>query len=363
MTNDRRTLRAYFQTEEERRTNAKAAIKMALADGPIPVHEEVLKAVLKLFATDAIEVLRAHPGFSLEDRMRSLRTTFQLFDHAFVDLTRALDAFDGASRKPEFHYRSGRRQLLALEGSIRKEIFAYSALAHSLQDHCRRVRADWQPAGIEAQIVRCFRNDGLHEFVCGLRNILHHRSMIEADWVVRNVGPNATSHFVFDRAELAALDSAWKSKARTYLETLPQEVDFRNVAQEYFSRAGAFYEWFFSSCQTQPPTIVIDYRRCWNAVQKRDSRMGWRLLLGEFLKRNIDPYAFLDRYLTQPELREAETLPMRSRAQVDFIIDCVDELRACDEEIRALVYRLFHVNVVTTARQPDELTPAARKRR
>jgi hypothetical protein len=57
----------------------------------------------------------------------------------------------------------------------------------------------------------------------------------------------------------------------------------------------------------------------------------------------VDPYVYLERYLTQTELEGALRLPRHSREQADFIISAVDEFSACDDYIRALVYRLFGV--------------------
>ena len=62
-----------------------------------------------------------------------------------------------------------------------------------------------------------------------------------------------------------------------------------------------------------------------------------------FLKRGIDPYSYLERYLTPAEMEEAMRFPIRSPEQVDFIIAAVDEHSACDDELRSLVYRLFRV--------------------
>jgi len=340
---DRNKIFELLAGEEDRKNQRKEAIRAALGAGTIPVPDDIRNAVVGLFITDAMEVLRSHPGFDLEDKFRSIRTALQLFDQSFSDLMGVLDAFDAFSRRPEFSYRSHRDEVAAIERRIRKETFAFSELAHSLQDHCRRVRRGWEPSETANELSRCFRDDGLHDFICGLRSALHHLLMVEANWQIRDVGPAATSHFVFSRSELMAAKPDWNTGARRYLESCAEEIDIRVVAQAYYPRVHAFYDWLLDEAQTAPPPEVADYRRCWNAHQAHNLRMAWRFLLKECLKREIDPYAYLERYLTPAELDAALQLPRYSQEQADFIIQVVDELAACDDELRMLVYRLFRV--------------------
>jgi hypothetical protein len=338
-TNDYRTLFLYLRTKRDQTIESKARIKAALAGSPIPVPAEIHNAILRLFITDAIEVLRAHPGFELEEKIRSVRTTYELFKQASSDLMCALDVFDEFSQRAEFNHRSRKDKVAAIESRIRKEIFAFSALAHSLQDHCRRLRSDWEPPGTAEQIAGCFGNDGLHDFICGLRTALHHRSMVEADWLITGSGANATSHYVYKRPELQAVDNAWNKSARLYLDALPREIDVRDVAQRYVPCVRAFYDWLLTASEAAPPPAVADYRRCWNAHRQHSVRSVWRFLLMEFLKQDIDPYSYLERYLTPGEIGEAMRFPKRSPEQVDFIIAAVDERSACDDELRSLIYR------------------------
>jgi hypothetical protein len=333
----------YLRAKEDQTRERKARIKAALVESPVPVPDEIHDAILTLFVTDAIEVLRAHPGFKLEEKIRSLWTTFELFNQASSDLISALDVLDQFSQRPEFNYRSHKDKLAVMESRIRKEIFAFSTLAHSLQEHCCGLRSDWEPRGTTEQISSCFGSDGLHDFIRKLRNCLHHQSMVEADWLIRDAGANATSHYVFRRLELQAVKEAWNVDARRYLGSLPDEIDVRDVVQSYVPRVRAFYDWLLAACEAAPPPAVADYRRCWNAHRQRSEQMTWRLLLMEFLKQGIDPYSYLQRYLTPAEMEEAMRLPKRSPEQVDFIIAAVDELSACDDELRSLIYQLFRV--------------------
>ncbi|MCW1410736.1 MULTISPECIES: hypothetical protein [Rhizobium] len=335
--------------DAQRKQERKQAILDALAAGAIPVSGEIRDAIANLFITDALEVLRFHPGFDLEDKIRSIRTTLQLFDQAAADLTEALAAFDTFSRRPEFSYRSHRAEHEAIERRIRKEVFAFSELAHSLQDHCRRIRSRWENPSIAQRIPLCFREDGLHDFICGLRTALHHKLMVDADWEIRGSGPEATSHYLFKRSELMDTDADWNSSARRYLASAGDVIDVGTVASLYHRRVHDFYDHLLGEADTDPPPAVADYRHCWTFHRQRSARMTWNLLINEFLKRNIDPYAYLERYLTPHELEAVRLLPQSSREQVDFIVRAADEFSACDDNLRAAIYRLFRVPAETIA--------------
>lgn len=322
----------------------KRAIQEALTTGPIPVPDAVLDDILALFITDSLEVLNFHAGYALEEKLRSIKTTLQLFNTANQDLLKQLDAFDSFSRTPEFHYRAHRDRHREIESRIRKEIFVYSALAHSLQDHCRRLLSDWAPDQARQQISACFGDDGLHDFICGLRTALHHRSMIEADWLIQDAGPNATSHYVFEKRQLQAMDDLWNQNACRYLEAADSRIDVRELINAYTIRVRRYYEWLVAACEENQPSSVIDYRRCLNRKFGQDARATWRFMLAQYSKRSINPYDFLERYLTPPEYQQAMSYPMRSPEQVDYIIQRLDQWDACDGDMRAQIWGFFGVS-------------------
>jgi hypothetical protein len=70
------------------------------------------------------------------------------------------------------------------------------------------------------------------------------------------------------------------------------------------------------------------------------------LLLEQVTMGRLDPFPYLNRYLTQTELDEVLSLPTRSQMQVDRIIEILDEYGACDEELRKKAYKAFGVEVL-----------------
>lgn len=89
---------------------------------------------------------------------------------------------------------------------------------------------------------------------------------------------------------------------------------------------------------------MADYRRCSKRIKGVSSRTWWNVIFQQMvLPAKRDPYQYLDQYLTVEELSEIERLPHKSKAQVDRIIELVDEYDACDTELRQVVYKAFGV--------------------
>jgi hypothetical protein len=70
---------------------------------------------------------------------------------------------------------------------------------------------------------------------------------------------------------------------------------------------------------------------------------NWNFLLQAFIGNNVDPYEYLDLYLTEKDLAETKEFTHQSAEQVDFIISKVDQYNVCIGELRRQVYRLFKV--------------------
>jgi hypothetical protein len=90
---------------------------------------------------------------------------------------------------------------------------------------------------------------------------------------------------------------------------------------------------------------ISEYLRYKRLINGFSAESHWKVLLQQvFIPQKIDPYLYLDRYLTDYELQEVLSLPHQSKGQVDKIIAFVDEYNVCEDELRSLVYRLFNVS-------------------
>ncbi len=68
---DQNKLLDFLVGEEVRKRRIISAVRVAIAAKTIPVSDEVRDTISALFVADAQEVLRDHPGFDIEDRIRS----------------------------------------------------------------------------------------------------------------------------------------------------------------------------------------------------------------------------------------------------------------------------------------------------
>lgn len=334
---------AWADWDKRQKLERRAAVEKALEFGPIPVPQDTVDALCNLFITDAIEALRKHPGFEFEEKIRSLRTTLKLFERATADLATALTDFQSFSESSEGQYPSGLPRTDELESRVRKEIFAFCALAHSLQDHCRRVRSIWEPADFADRMHAHFGMDGLHDFICGIRTALHHVSMIEADWSVQHQGTETSSQFTLSKIELQGVLDNWSKSALGYLDRAPEKIDIGELGQQYASRVGAFYSPYLDDLEQNLPANVHDYRRCWRTKRAHDHLSTWKFFVQMFLQNNVDPLQHLHKFLKPDDLQRAQNFPSRSREQVDFVVSVPDTYGTCDDEMRKLAYQLFLV--------------------
>lgn len=334
--------RDFSRQEQERREKRIAAVRAALAEGGA-LSADDFQRVARMAFGEFPKVITAHRGHAGAVRLKSLRSTLGLFKASSLELEGLLDEFHNLSGVPEFHYRSHKGRAESLGLRIRKEIFCFSELAHSVQDHCRPVRKIWDAPDFAAQLAAHFGTDGLHEFIVKLRNAMHHERMFEANWELRWSGPDArSSHYQFSKAELLEDDVDWE-RGEPYLRAAPEKIDVRTLVAEYVRRHDAFYAWYTSWCEANLPQAVEEYRALKREHERGNGRSGWKVMLNIFLQRGIDPVPFLPRYLSEDELRHASSLPARSAALADFVIACVDEREACDDELRGMVHKLFAV--------------------
>jgi hypothetical protein len=133
-----------------------------------------LKQILPLNQLDAHDVLREHPGFQMWDRHRSYETSFQIFTRAFADLIASIERFETAAADHSIFDRAHATELAETEQAIQKELFSAANAAASLVDHSRRVQLLANVPDYGSQLAGAFGGDDLHEFIIGLRVMLHH---------------------------------------------------------------------------------------------------------------------------------------------------------------------------------------------
>jgi hypothetical protein len=342
----RSAIEAMNAQHRRRREEIREAIKKA----DVPMPPALLHDLRQLSHHEALDVLRDHPGFVLSERLSSYRTSLQVFETSVEDLLRSIQMFEERASDGRIFDRAHQVELERLEGAVQKELFAAASAAHALKDHSSyRVQASLNITGYAERLLECFGKDGLHDFVIGLRDIIHHIHMLKAGWHTTDdfVSGERGATFKVDRSELMLVcqreGREMNARGRQYLEAAPEWIDLRSLFVEYRRRAREFHAWISQTIEALPLLAVHDYEFCVKESRKGVARMWWKAMLGNWLRwpSPPNPYNHLDRYLTSEQLIEVYALPMKSEAQVDRVIELMDTDGACDEELRSLAYEFF----------------------
>jgi hypothetical protein len=344
------------ELDRQQRQRAAAARKKLcddIAASEIPLPEELARSTERVFITEFRDVMRFHRGNALAEKRDSYKTSLSILRHCFDDLEAAINRFEAFALSEEWAAPNHRERATEFEAVIQKELFATANAALSLVDHTRRlIKLNPFPA-YNARRAEAFGDDGLHEFVTGLRILLHHLHIVEAGWTIsggsRDRAPSAT--FMLDRAELQRLVEGHRGgfgaqykPMKAYVDAQQKKIDIRTVFTAYQSRAEQFHQWITAELQSDALVELRDYDALNLRKKKADKRMSWNALLGNWLRNwkvPPNPHNHLHRFLTADELAEVNALSRNSKEQADRVIAFMDPEGAADDHIREQVYELF----------------------
>ena len=331
----------YGDTEQEKEERV-ATVREALA-GAAELSDADRTALIRLNFTEFPRVITAHRGHKASGKLQSLTVARTQFDMASATILEILNEFHVFSDSPRFQSPDNRAPFNRIIERMRKELFTFSNLAHSVQDHARQVDKVWSSPDYSAKLTEYFGSDRLHNFVIALRNALHHLHVFDAEWALRwNDAGEKSAHFNLKKFELLNDHDDWGA-TKPWLEVAPMEIDVRALVTDYHGRHAAFYDWYLGWCAANMPAEVAEYRALKLGHRQHLLRMEWNFFLREFLKRGVNPMAYLARFLTSEQVTEAQRLPPKSQAMADFVIECVDETDGCTPELRDMAYKLFDV--------------------
>ena len=305
-----------------------------------PVTAEVLDAIQWLGPTEQEDVLTHHPGHILDRKLNSLWSMLAVFQEAHIVLVEQVENLYAFSKTEAMHLPEGRAILDHIEVRLRKELVAFSAAAAALEAFSRRVNSSFKVNNFREQIAITFDLQE-HQFVKELRNVICHQEFPHVHWQI-SYGPRAHADFILPTRSLDAMGS-FKAESLEFLKRWPDGICLRSLADTYAERVACFYTWLRNQLGKESPAILHDYRGILRTCRANAVRCTFRVMWQQIQGKEIDPYKHLHRYLLPDDLKTALAMPARSREQVDFIIACADEYRACNDEIRQNIYQLFGV--------------------
>jgi len=344
-----------LRKDRARKDAKRDALQKAVEESDVPLSDELLDCVLSLFTTDAGLVLQHHAGFIIAERRDHYRASLSIMRLAIADLKTALKNFVQVATidDPGIILAKNRGQLQAIEERIEKELFSTANAAASLVDHVRRLQLKIEIPGFREKLTDCFKNDGLHELVIGLRVLLHHLHIVKANW---SVGSDFTTgdrraDFSINRQELerAIYQSGGRFNGKqgklikNYIASCTEKINLLDLFTDYDARLECFYDWYNRQIETGSPEALRDYDRCMAEKDRRSSRTVWNLLVSNWLNRKEVPniHKHLPDYLTTEQLDAVYELPINSTEQADLIIEFIDNRDAIDPDLRSKIHRLF----------------------
>jgi hypothetical protein len=309
----------------------------------MPWSDETLDAAVWKGFEDARRFVDEHPGCELAERSASLLGVFRILQRARASFHEHLERFHSEAHGGHLFRRNRRNDLAAYEEKFQELLYLFASSAMTLVDQSRALNGKVQLPGYEKKVA-AFAGSRRHRFVQELRNDLVHVTLHRPSWQLtsgRNQDP--TSKFMLWPDQLTRA-SEYHSLAREYLLEHPKGIDLGALVDEYTSEVTEFQGWLQDALVAEAGSVIADYKRCVKRIKAVSARCWWNIIFQQLLlPARRDPYQYLDQYLNPHELEEVNSLPLKSTAQVDRIIELVDEYGACDDALRALVYKAFDV--------------------
>lgn len=281
------------------------------------------------------------PGALVANAQEEVQFSLSIFLDSVDDLLDSINAFKGKVDRPGFWDRTKRQEFRQLETRMQRGIFSSSMSAMALVDHTRRFSEKFPVDEYENRKNQIFSNDPEHRFVHSMRRYVTHVKMTKGNWHIKSGREGKSVFFILSRDDLLQWKD-WSAPARAYIEAHRDGVNVEELYDSYSRKVKLFHEWLSSEIWEKHHSELQKYFSTIRVYRAVGSRCSWNLLIRQvFQPKKINPYMYLGRYLEQNELEEVLAMPYRSTAQVDRIIEIVDDSGACDEELREHIHQFF----------------------
>jgi hypothetical protein len=290
-----------------------------------------------------LQTIDSLPGGKIFSELEAIHLSLNVLLDATYDLLSSINLFKGESERADFWNKPRRTDLERLELRIQRGIFSATMAAMALVDHSRTFIKNYPVEHYHETIKESFSANPLHRFIQLLRNFMTHVRIAKSNWVVKWDKQGRSVFFILTATDLDKWEG-WDSPSRSYIESNPEGINIEQLFDDYSKRIKLFHDWFRCQVWEKNGEDLREYLACKRMYNAVNARSMWGLLLKQaFPQKKIDPYMYLDRYLSDNEIEEILSLPFRSKSQVDRIIELADEYGCCDEELRKAAYIFFEV--------------------
>lgn len=287
------------------------------------------------------------PGGTIYNELKSLRLSLNIFLDAIDDLISSINKFKFESAHSEFWHKTNRPFADKLEISIQRGILSSAMCAMALVDHSRVFKKKY-PNPIneyENKIKNCFDNNERHKFIQSLRWYVTHVKFTKANWKITHTKEGRNVYFLLDKNMLLGFGN-WHSLAKSFISKHDEGINVEELFENYSNEVRKFHNWLRVSLLDTYGEKISEYLYYLRILNGFSSESNWNIIVHQFLpQKNIDPYLYLDRYLTEEEIEDVFSLPYRSKKQVDRIIELVDSYKVCTDTLREEIYKICKVKV------------------
>ncbi len=290
-------------------------------------------------------VINELPGGIIYSEMKSLRLSLNIFLDAVEDLISSINKFKYDSAHADFWTITNKPFTDKIEVTIQRGIISSSMCAMALVDHSREFNKKYPVTGYEEQIKKTFQENEVHKFVHGLRRFLSHIKFTKANWnIFHSEGNTRNVVFILSKDDLMQFND-WSSLAKSYIQSQENGVNVENLFNEYSNQVKKFHNWLRVALFNEYGEKITQHLNYLKIIEGFGLESNWNILLQQVLpQRNIDPYQYLDKYLTDEQLENIYSFPFRSQQQVDRIIQLIDTHQICTDSMRNKVYDAFNTN-------------------
>lgn len=303
-----------------------------------------------LFAsfTDAKASVEETAGGKLWREFTDLGDSVWIFEASTTELLDEISLFGDRSKDAGFWKEANFNAANEHTRAVKRKIFNCTSSLMALVDHARNFQRKTPVPGYADRIRETFAPPGLHEFLQCLRNYNTHWRVAEANWnITHNFKSNSREvRFQVRRSELLAWDG-WTSGARQYLEAASAEIDVYAIFSAYREHVQSFYAWHKGVVLVEYAGILqqyFEYKRLLEGLQRK---YNWNLVISHAPK-TLNPFQYVDRYLSKEQVERLLAYEPASEAQVDALIRMVGMEEFCDDSLRAKVLALFKASKSTT---------------
>lgn len=288
--------------------------------------------------TKTKEAIDSTEGGRLWKRLDEVDQCRNIFTSCANDVLESISVFAHATTKDGFWSNINRPEMERLSFSIRKNVFSTSSSAMALVDHARRFEKNYPITGASEKRQQIFLPIGIHEFVQGLRNYIVHVKISETNWEINHdfILDKTEVNFFFGVQDLNRYDR-WNQGAKEYINAHGDRINVYGVISSYLECVTNYYKWHSSTVIREYSSMLevyFGYKKIQDQVRDNTS---WNMIISH-LTAEVDLFQHLPKYLTPQQTEHLLSYPLKSREQIDRLIEIIDLNKACDDELREKIY-------------------------